>query len=240
MDKLATGATRLGVQLTSRQLGQFQLYYQELVDWNKRVNLTRIVDYEEVQIKHFLDPLTVTLAFQKGEMESPSFRLLDVGTGAGMPGVPLKILFPNLKLALLDSIAKKTAFVRHLVKMLGLEDVDIVTARAEELAHQEGYREQFDLVLCRAVAQLPTITELTLPFCRVGGTFVAQKKGEVGEEVRMASRAIDILGGKLRDIKGIALGEFEEERYLIIIDKVSATPPKYPRRPGVPSRRPLG
>jgi len=238
MERLNAGAKKLGLHLNPRQLEQFNIYYQELVDWNKRVNLTTITDYEDVQIKHFLDSLTVTLAWQQ-QVDNAELRIIDVGTGAGIPGIPLKILLPDIKLVLVDSTAKKAAFLHYLTHKLGLGDVEIVVGRAEEIAHLTQYREKFDLVLSRAVALLPTLVELTLPFCTIGGSFIAQKKGATTPEINRAARAISLLGGNLREIKRIELEEFTDERWLIIIDKISPTPQQYPRRPGIPTKRPL-
>ncbi|MFQ5987885.1 MAG: 16S rRNA (guanine(527)-N(7))-methyltransferase RsmG [Dehalococcoidia bacterium] len=235
MERLIAGAKRLGLSLTSEQVGKFEVYYEELIRWNRRVNLTAIVDYEEVQAKHFLDSLTIALALKM----PPSFRLLDVGSGAGVPGVPLKILFSNISLTLLDSVHKKTDFLDHLVARLGLEGVEVLTGRAEDLAREGRYREQFDLVLSRGVAQLASLVELALPFCTLGGSFIAQKKGEIEREIEEAMGAIDILGGRLREVKRVELEELGEERSLVIIDKLIATPNGYPRRAGIPSRRPL-
>lgn len=238
MEKLAIGAKKLGFPLSSEQLEQFLIYYQELIDWNKRLNLTRITDYEGVQIKHFLDSLTVALAW---ETSAPKIdlRIIDVGTGAGMPGMPLKIIFPKIRLVLLDSIAKKAAFLHHINHKLGLDNVDIIVGRAEEIAHDGQYRERFDIVLSRGVAPLATLVELTLPFCVIGGSFIAQKKGIIDQEISQAGKAISLLGGRLREVKGVNLEEFADKRQLVIIDKVSPTPPQYPRRPGVPSKRPI-
>ncbi len=238
MERLDIGAKRLGLELNQRQLEQFHTYYQELVDWNKRVNLTRITDYEEVQIKHFLDSLTVALAWET-LTPGADLRLIDVGTGAGIPGIPLKIVFPDIKLVLLDSVAKKAAFLHHLNHKLGLDNVEIVVGRAEEVAHEAPYRESFDIVLSRGVAPLATLVELTLPFCTIGGSFIAQKKGAIDQEISQAIKAIGLLGGRLREVKRVNLEEFADKRQLVIVDKVSPTPPLYPRRPGIPGKRPL-
>ena len=237
MKKLEFGAKKLGIELTPQQCEQFQVYYQELIDWNRRINLTAITDYDEVQVKHFLDSLTVILALKRPL--SKRIRLIDVGTGAGIPGIPLKILLPDIRLVLLDATKKKAKFLEYITERLDLKDVEIVVGRAEEIAHRSEYREQFDLVLSRAVAGLPTLVELTLPFCAVGGRFIAQKKGNIEAEVQSAQQAISLLGGKLTDVKRIDLPEFDDRRWLVVIDKVEETPPQYPRRPGIPVKRPL-
>ncbi|MFH1031643.1 MAG: 16S rRNA (guanine(527)-N(7))-methyltransferase RsmG [Chloroflexota bacterium] len=234
MQKLILGAKKLGIELTPEQIERFETYYRELVDWNQRINLTAITDYDEVQIKHFLDSLTVTLALKQ---PFTNLSLIDVGTGAGLPGLPLKIVFPQIKLTLLDATAKKAAFLEHLKTKLQLDDIEIVIGRAEELAHDSNYREKFDIVLSRAVAFLPALVELTLPFCTIGGSFIAQKKEEL-DEVQQSARGITLLGGNFREVIKIDLPELPE-RWLVIIEKVSPTPPQYPRRPGIPAKRPL-
>lgn len=238
METLKSAAKELGLELTPAQLEQFDSYYRELIDWNKRVNLTAITGYEEVQLKHFLDSLTIILAWPP-QVAEKGFRLIDVGTGAGLPGIPLKIAFPEIKLVLLEATAKKADFLRHIVQKLGLDSVEIVVGRAEDVAHQPRYREKFDLVLSRAVASLPTLVELALPFCAVGGSFIAQKKGAIDEEISRANKAISLLGGSLREVKKVALSSLPNERYLVIIDKLLPTPEQYPRRPGIPAKRPL-
>jgi 16S rRNA (guanine527-N7)-methyltransferase len=239
MQKLIDGARKLGINLNDKQITQFKLYYQELVNWNKKFNLTTITDYQEVQIKHFLDSLTVTLALTKEELRQPGFSIIDIGTGAGFPGIPLNIFLPESRLVLLDSKAKKATFLQHIIEQLELSHAEIVVGRAEEIAHQPLFRQNFTLVVSRAVASLPTLVELALPFCQIGGEFVAQKKGEIKQEVIQASKAIESLGGKLKQVKKIELEEFSDERYLIIIDKIYPTPEKYPRHPGIPVRRPI-
>lgn len=233
MEKLIEGALHLGLPLSAQQVELFQAYYDELIDWNRRMNLTAIVDYDEVQIKHFLDSLTVSLAFSK----LPS-SVVDVGTGAGLPGVALKIAHPGIELTLIDSTQKKAVFLNHLVDVLGLKGVEVLTGRAEELAHDARYREHFDAVLSRGVAKLAVLTELTLPFCAVGGAFVAMKNWPPDAEVDEAERSFNVLGGRLRQIVRIGLWGLED-RSLVVIDKARPTPEKYPRRSGIPQKRPL-
>ena len=239
MENLIEGANQLGIGLNARQVEQFELYYQELIEWNKRINLTAITDYSSVQVKHFLDSLTITLALPAQEVTNPDFRIVDIGTGAGFPGLPLKILFPQLQLVLLESTAKKVAFLQHIIRKLELENVEVVNSRAEEAARLPLYREQFSLVLSRAVGLLPTLVELILPFCRVSGRCIVQKKGEIEQEVNEAKGAISVLGGRLKDIRRIELEEFSDARYLVIVDKILSTPDRYPRRAGLPKRRPI-
>jgi len=239
MKKLIEGACHLEIELNARQVKQFELYYQKLVEWNKQVNLTAITGYQEAQVKHLLDSISVISALTREEINKADFSIIDIGTGAGFPGLPLKILLEEPRVVLVDSTAKKVAFLQYITQELELGGVEIVRGRAEEIAHLPLYRQQFDLVVSRAVATLPALVELALPFCRLGGKFVAQKKGDVGQEMRKATGAIEAMGGKLNQAKRIELKELSDERYLIIIDKICFTPEKYPRRPGVPMRRPI-
>ncbi len=236
MEKLKSAAEKLGIHLTPLQLEQFEVYYRELIDWNKRINLTSITDYEDVQVKHFLDSLTVASTI---DLKERDLRVIDVGTGAGLPGVPLKIVFPDLKLTLMEATMKKTKFLEQLTRNLGLKGVEVISGRAETVAHDIKYREKFDVIVSRAVAALPALVELTLPFCKIGGCCVAQKKGDVREEVERAKKAIIVMGGSLKEIKSVEINELNDNRCLVMIDKVKSTPVEYPRRPGMPEKRPL-
>jgi 16S rRNA (guanine527-N7)-methyltransferase len=238
MDKLIPRAAKLGVALTEEQVALFETFYRELVAWNQKANLTAITGLEEVQLKHFLDSLTAVLAFDF-KLPGKTLKVIDIGTGAGFPGLPLKIVFPDIRLTLLESIAKKTTFLDYITDKLGLIGVEIVTGRAEELAHDAEHREKYGLVLSRAVASMPTLVELALPFCALGGIFIAYKKGDIHEEMAPSGYAIDIMGGRLKDIVPVSSELFDDARRLIVIEKVKPSPEKYPRRPGMPEKRPL-
>ena len=236
MDKVKAGAQRLGLELGQDELDMFETFCRELIDWNRRINLTSITDYDAVQVDHFLDALTVVLAWRPG---STLPRVIDVGTGAGIPGIPLKIAFPQIRLTLLEATAKKAEFLRHIVGVLKLDATEVVVGRAEDAARLPQHREQYDLVLGRAVAKLATLAELTLPFCRVGGAVVTHKKVQIADEVEEAEFAIAALGGKLKETVPVDLPEFPDNRCLVVMEKTSPTPEKYPRRAGVPTKKPL-
>jgi 16S rRNA (guanine527-N7)-methyltransferase len=250
MELLKEGAGCLGLILGPRQLAAFETYYRELTLWNQRFNLTAISGYEEVQCKHLLDSLSCILAFpQQGRtqgipdtvpLQRPAQPLLviDVGSGAGFPGLPLKIMLPDIRMTLLEATAKKATFLRHMVEELGLQDVEIVHGRAEEVGQAAEHRERYDLVVARAVATLPVLLEYCLPLCRVGGRVVAQKGDDVREEVEIAQNALHVLGSALLEIKPVVLPCLSL-RHLVVVDKMSRTPSEYPRRPGIPSKRPL-
>ncbi len=233
MELLQTGAEQLGLHLDARQIERFQLYYEALVEWNKRANLTSVVDEEGVQRRHFLDSLTVSEAIPPAILETGS--LMDVGAGAGFPGLPLKIAYPQLDVYLLDATAKKTAFLSHVATALELDGVTVLTGRAEDLARDTSLRETFDVVVSRAVSKMRVLAELTLPFARVGGLVIAQKGSGVHNEIAEARNAIDQTGGELREIRQAAA----LEGALVVVDKVAPTPDRYPRRPGIPAKRPL-
>ena len=237
MEVLAEGAACLGIDLDGKQVERFRSYYDELTVWNATVNLTAVSGCDEVQTRHFLDSLAVASALPATVLDG-SDRLLDVGAGAGFPGLPLKIAFPLIDLMLLEATAKKTAFLRHVVDKLGLEGVDVVTGRAEEEAHRPEMRERFGAVVSRAVARLDVLAELCLPFCAVGGVMIAQKGPQAEEELRQARNAIDTLGGRAKD-RGMLVTPPVGIGTLVVIEKQRQTPTHYPRRPGIPSKRPL-
>ena len=225
-----------GINLTESQQLAFKIYEHELIAWNAHHNLTAITDPQQIRIKHFLDSLSCVLAMQN----TPVNRITDVGSGAGFPGLPLKIIFPNSKVTLIESVGKKAAFCHHICQELNLTGVEILNQRAESAAHQIENREVNDWAVARAVASLPILVEYLLPMVRLGG-FALAMKGENGPaEVQAAQKAIDLLGGRVKQLIPVILPGVEEERYLIVIEKIAATPEGYPRRAGIPSKRPLG
>ncbi len=238
MDLLRRGASQLGLTLTPKQEGQFEGFYQELAAWNLKMNLTAIVEYEDVQVRHFLDSLTPSLAV--GDRLSRGGALLDVGAGGGFPGIPLKIMYPEVKLTLLESVAKKCTFLQHIISDLELDNTDIHIGRAEDGAISPILREAFDVVVSRGVAPMRILTELTLPYCRQGGTTAVLKKGAIEPEVSSSLHAMKVLGGELRQVVPVeGIDGLEDDRVLVVVDKVRPTPAKYPRRPGLPRKHPL-
>lgn len=232
---LRDGVAELGLNLSERQFEQFEAYYRLLVEWNAKFNLTSRTDYDDVQTIHFLDSLSLV----KSGMEFEDKRIIDVGAGAGFPGLPLKIAFPGIQMTLLEATGKKTIFLTEVVAALGLKDVVALNHRAEDAAQKPDQREKYDIAFSRAVASLDTLCELCLPFCRVGGTFIAMKKGDVAAEVETANNATEILGGRLRIIEIIKLTHLPDTRQLVVIDKIKGTPQEYPRRNGLPAKKPL-
>ncbi len=225
----------MGVRLSPRQLAAFARYEEELLDWNARFNLTAIRESEGVRTKHFLDSLTCMLAWR----ETPPSSLIDIGTGAGFPGLPLKIFQPALQLTLVESVGKKAEFCRHVAGTLGMERVEVLQARAEEVGQMPKHREKYDWATARAVANLPILVEYLLPLVKVGGAVLAQKGSSGPAEAQSSEKAIHLLGGRLRQLINITLPGVVEERYLIVIDKIAATPSNYPRRVGIPAKKPL-
>lgn len=225
----------LGIRLTPRQMAAFECYERELLIWNARINLTAIRDAESIRAKHFLDSLSCMLAFR----DNPPNKMIDIGTGAGFPGIPLKIIMPSMRLVLVESVGKKADFCRHMVKTLELERVEVLQSRAEELGQMKEHREQYDWAVARAVANLPTLMEYLLPLVRIGGATLAQKGENGPSEAHASEQVAKLLGGRFRQLHQLALPGIADERYLIVIDKVAATPPKYPRRVGIPLKSPL-
>jgi 16S rRNA (guanine527-N7)-methyltransferase len=236
MDKLARDAQALfNVHITGRQVMALITYEKELIEWNQKFNLTAIRDTESIRTKHFLDSFSCILAWKA----TPPNHLIDIGTGAGFPGIPLKILYPSMKLTLVESVGKKAMFCQHIVRVLGLEHVNVIQARAEDLGHKPAHREIYDWAVARAVANLNVLSEYLIPLVKVGGMVLAQK-GESGPaEAQSAEKAMDLLGGKLKQLIPVNLPGVVEDRYLVVVEKVAATPPRYPRKPGIPMKQPL-
>jgi 16S rRNA (guanine527-N7)-methyltransferase len=236
MEKLVQDAQALfNVHLTGRQVIALTTYERELLEWNQKFNLTAIRDEKGVRTKHFLDSFSCVLAWKA----NPPTNLIDVGTGAGFPGIPLKIIYPNTKVTLVESVGKKAMFCQHIVSLLGLEGVNVIRGRAEDLGQMREHREGYDWGVARAVANLRVLSEYLLPLVQVGGKMLAQK-GESGPaEVHSAENAIKLLGGEVRQIVTVTLPGVVEERHLVLVDKVATTPPGYPRKPGIPAKKPL-
>ena len=234
------GLEQLSITLSGEQKQQFLTYYEYLVEKNKVMNLTAITEYEEVITKHFLDSLAVvkTSCFKSEKLAGK--RLIDIGTGAGFPGIPLKIAFPELEILLLDSLNKRINFLNEVTEMLGLTKINTVHVRAEDYAKQKGYRESFDFCLSRAVANLSTLSEYCIPFVKPGGCFISYKSGSVDQELIQAEKAVKILGGQREEVVRFSLADTDMDRSFVVIRKAKPTPKKYPRKAGLPSKEPLG
>jgi len=235
MERLATQAAGFGLHLEAAQLELFASYQALLLEWNERVNLTAIREPEAIQRLHFLDSLTCATVM--GDLNGRS--LIDVGTGAGFPGLPLKILYPQLRLTLVESVQKKARFLEEAVAELGLADVSVIAQRAEVLGQQANHRSQYDWAVARAVAEMRVLVEYLLPFCRVGGHALAQKGGNAASETAAARDAVAELGGAAPRLHPVRLPDHSETHYLVVIEKVRETPARYPRRIGIPAKRPL-
>lgn len=236
-DTLHREALALGFTLSDDQFDQFERYYHAIIEWNSRFNLTRITDYEAVQVMHFLDSLVV-LALA-GDWFPQGARVVDVGSGAGLPGLALKIARPDLNVVLTDSVGKKVQFIQYVIDTLALSDTRAVHARAEDLGRDPTYREGFDVAVARAVADLPVLAEYLLPCVRVGGAALAQKGTRAAEETQRAAKAIRVLGGGEATLAKYRLPGLDEARAVVVMPKAHRTPPPYPRRAGVPSKEPI-
>ncbi len=228
-------ATLLDVTLTPEQETQFDLYARELAVWNAHTNLTAITEPEAVRLRHFLDSLTVLRAAPM----TPGLRVIDVGTGAGFPGLALKLVCPDIQLTLLEATGKKIAFLQHMIDLLKLENIATLNARAEEAGQDRAQRAAYDLVLARAVARLPALLEYLLPFAKVGGLCIAMKGRTAQAEAGDAGHALAVLGGQLKGIETFHLPGIEEPHHLVLVEKIAPTPALYPRKPGVPTHKPL-
>lgn len=232
---LSEGCRQLGISLTEEQTEQFMLYYEKLIEVNQVMNLTAITEFEDVMRKHFLDSLTLVKAVDIKNVK----RVLDLGTGAGFPGIPLKIAFPDTEFVLLDSLNKRVKFLYDIIELCRLKKIQAVHGRAEELAGKKEYRESFDLCVSRAVANLSSLSEYCLPYVEKGGLFVSYKSGNIQEELEAAGYAIQILGGRIKDTVKFKLPGSDMDRSLVVIEKIRETPARYPRRAGIPSKEPL-
>ncbi|RKO65518.1 16S rRNA (guanine(527)-N(7))-methyltransferase RsmG [Desulfofundulus salinus] len=232
---LRDAAGALGISLMENMCERFLRYYRLLIEWNEKFNLTSLIEPRDVAIKHFIDSLTCLLVHNP----AGGARVVDIGTGAGFPGLPVKIVREDLHCTLVESTGKKVSFLRHVAGALGMTGVDVACGRAEDLARHVHYRASFDLALARAVAPLPVLLEFALPFLKTGGLFIALKGPAVQEELPASGNALNILGGTVKEVKTVFLPLTGDERKVVLIEKTGPTPEKYPRRPGVPQRRPL-
>lgn len=239
MDNTAVQFTALvqaqGIALSPKQLEQFELYFTELVSWNEKMNLTGITDREQVYMKHFYDSLSLAFFMNMGEVNT----LADIGSGAGFPGIPLKICFPHLKLTIVDSLSKRISFLQHVCDTLQLKNVQLIHGRAEDVARQFIHRDAYDLVTARAVARLALLNEFCLPFTRKDGFFAAMKGNDPSEELTEAKRSFKELRAELLKVESFTLPIEESARHIVIIRKSGATPAKYPRKAGMPAKAPL-
>jgi 16S rRNA (guanine527-N7)-methyltransferase len=234
-DFLLTTQEYANINLSPKQLASLAIYEQALIEWNTRVNLTAVDEPEKIRTKHFLDSLTCFRVMQDTPME----RVIDLGTGAGFPGLPLKIIFPRMRLTLVDSVRKKTDFCEYIVTELGLKEVEIIQDRAEIIGQTAAHRERYDWALARSVAVMPVLMEFLLPLAVIGGKVLAMKGENAPAETQDAEYAIQILGGHIKKLLPISLPGVADQRYLVVIEKVAATPHKYPRRVGRPAKKPL-
>ena len=226
---------KMNIRLTDDQKSQFDLYYELLIEWNRVMNLTGITDYDEVNLKHFTDSLTISRIIDMAQINT----LIDVGTGVGFPGIPIKIAFPHIKVYLLDSLNKRIKFLNEVIKKLGLKNIYAFHGRAEDFAKDRQYREKFDVCVSRAVANLSTLSEYCIPFVKTGGYFVSYKGGDSDEEVIRSENAITLLGGEIENTDRFFLPDTDMGRTLIKIRKKRSTPNRYPRKAGIPSKEPL-
>ena len=235
MEKFQKDLEELHILLDDKQLCQFMSYYKLLVEWNQVMNLTAITDFEEVCKKHFIDSLSLVKAYDI----NAGISVMDIGTGAGFPGIPLKIAFPDLKITLLDSLNKRVSFLKNVIENLKLDNIEVLHGRAEDYAKKEEFREQYDLCVSRAVANLSTLSEYCIPYVKAGGHFISYKSEKLTEELKNADRAINILGGRIKEQVEFQIPNSHIYRNLLVIYKEKETPANYPRKAGIPSKKPI-
>lgn len=237
MKKLKELAGQLDINIDDNQINQFQTYYEMLIETNKVMNLTAITELDEVITKHFLD--SIALSYIYPEIKKEHFKIIDLGTGAGFPGIPLKIVYPHLEITLMDSLNKRVKFLQSVIDEIGLQKTEAIHGRAEEMAKKKEYRQQYDICVSRAVANLATLNEYCLPFVRVGGKFISYKSADIEDELKEGKKSIQILGGKLTEVKKLKLPDSDIGRSFVFIDKIKDTPKAYPRKAGTAGKDPL-
>lgn len=233
-ERFETGLNDLGIQLNDLQKQQFITYYELLIQWNELMNLTAITEFTQVLEKHFLDSLSIVQLLTPNQE-----NILDMGTGAGFPGIPIKIAFPHIKITLLDSLNKRINFLNEVIGQLGLNNTEAIHGRSEDLGQKKEYREIYDICVSRAVAKLSSLSEYCLPFVRIGGCFIPYKSGNIQEELTMSERALQILGARIEKVTNFNLPGTDMERTLLLIRKTKLTPGKYPRSAGKPTKEPI-
>jgi 16S rRNA (guanine527-N7)-methyltransferase len=234
-DQFQKALLEKGITLSDKQMKQYEVYFNTLVEWNEKMNLTAITEQDEVYLKHFYDSISAAFYYDFAQ----PLTICDVGAGAGFPSIPLKIAFPSLRVTIVDSLNKRINFLEHLAQELGLEHVQFVHDRAETFGKNPDYREKYQLVMARAVARLSVLSELCLPLAQVGGTFIAMKGGQAEDELQSGKKALNVLGGKLASVHAFKLPVEESERNILIIHKEKKTPKQYPRKPGTPNKTPI-
>ncbi|WP_042220870.1 16S rRNA (guanine(527)-N(7))-methyltransferase RsmG [Oceanobacillus manasiensis] len=234
-EEFATALKEKGIELTSYQLEQFATYFQTLIEWNEKINLTALTDEKDVYLKHFYDSISAAFHF---DFNGP-MHVCDIGAGAGFPSIPIKICFPELKVTIVDSLQKRIGFLNHLASQLELTDVAFYHDRAEDFGKNSNFRESFDIVTARAVARMSVLSELCLPLVKKGGVFIAMKGSQALEELSTGKAAVELMGGEMSDTFSFTLPKEDSERSIVVIDKVRKTPKKYPRKPGTPNKEPI-
>lgn len=235
MDSFIDCIAQLNIDISNEQLDLFERYYELLISWNEKINLTAITDKQDVYIKHFADSISVLKYIDLAKKS-----IIDIGTGGGFPGIPIKIMCPDSKILLLDSLAKRVGFLNEVISSLGLNDISAIHGRAEDIAFEDDHREKYDIAVSRAVANLSTLSEYCLPFVNINGVFISYKSGNIDDELSGADKAINVLGGKTGSVEKFILPGTDYDRSLVFINKVKKTEKKYPRKAGTPQKKPLG